>query len=105
MQIDALALNVVDAGEDCLVTCEGVLDRSTASRFRETVDAILDLHPERIYLDCTLVSEIDSTGVGSVMHVVLACRSKGIVLTAGLNETLRRVFDPIGVGALISVNP
>lgn len=105
MQIDALALSVADAGDDWLVSCEGALDRATACRFREAVDAILDLLPERIYLDCSLVSAIDSTGVGAVMHVALACRSKGVTLSASFNETLRQVFAPIGVDSLISLAP
>ena len=103
MRPEVLDLSIADAGDDCLVTCEGPLDHETAGGFRSSVDAVVDLHPERIYLDCGEVSSIDATGVGAVMHIAFACRSRGIVLTARMNETLRRIFDPIGVGQLITL--
>lgn len=105
MRLVSLAVSIADAGEDCLVTCIGDLDLSTASHLRTSVDAVLDLHPDRIFLDCGGVRSIDSAGVGAVMHLALACRTKGIVLTASMNDTLRRVFDPIGLGSLISLRP
>jgi anti-anti-sigma factor len=103
MRTESLGMTVADAGEDCLVTCEGGLDWADAGRFRDSLDAVLDLHPDRIFLDFSRVSSIDPSGVGAVMHLALACRAKGILLTACMNETLRRVFDPIGVSSLISL--
>ena len=103
MQSDSLDLKIADAGEDCLVTCEGDLDVSSACRFRESIDALVALHPERIYLDCDRVSFIDPDGVGAVMHVALACRSRGIMLTASASDWLRRIFDSVGVGSLITL--
>jgi anti-anti-sigma factor len=102
MRPDVLGVTIADAGEDCLVTCDGPLDQETAANFREAVDAVVDLHPERIYLDCAGVSSIDATGVGAVMHLAFSCRSKGIVLTATMNDSLLRIFDPVGVGSIIT---
>ena len=103
MQTDSLDLKIADAGEDCLVTCEGDLDVASACRFREAIDALVALHPERIYLDCDRVAFIDPDGVGAVMHVALACRSRGIMLTASASDWLARVFDSVGVGSLITL--
>ena len=105
MRIDALTVSIADAGEDCLVTCVGGLDQASASAFRSSVDAMVALHPEQIFLDCQGVTFIDSCGVGAVMHLALACRSKGIMLTASLNETLRQIFEPIGMSGLFSPAP
>lgn len=105
MRIDALTVSIADAGEDCLVTCVGELDEASASAFRSAVDAVVALHPEQIFLDCMGVTSIDSCGVGAVMHLALACRSKGIMLTASMNDMLRRVFEPIGVSGLFSPAP
>lgn len=104
MQGDSLGLSIADAGDDCLVTCRGDLDVSTACRFRESVDAVVALHPERIYLDCESVSFIDPDGISAVMHVALACRSRGITLTASASDWLRRIFDSVGVASLITLS-
>ncbi|HJR19599.1 MAG TPA: STAS domain-containing protein [Actinomycetota bacterium] len=103
MQNDSLVLSIADAGEDCLVTCSGDLDVSSACRFRESVDAVVALHPERVYLDCESVAFIDPDGISAVMHVALACRSRGIMLTVGASDWLRRILDSVGVGSLITL--
>ena len=105
MRIDALTVSIADAGEDCLVTCVGGLDDASASAFRSSLDAVVALHPEQIFLDCMGVTCIDPCGVGAVMHLALACRAKGIMLTAAMNDTLREVFEPIGTSGLFSPAP
>lgn len=105
MRIDALTVSIADAGEDVLVTCEGGLDQSSASAFRSSVDAVVALHPEQIFLDCKAVTVIDPCGVGAVMHLAMACRAKGIMLTASMNDALRQVFEPIGMSGLFSPAP
>jgi anti-anti-sigma factor len=105
MRIDALTVSIADAGEDCLVTCVGGLDLASASAFRSALDAVVALHPEQIFLDCMGITFIDSCGVGAVMHLALACRSKGIMLTARLNDTLAQIFEPIGMSGLFTPAP
>jgi anti-anti-sigma factor len=105
MRIDALTVSIADAGEDFLVTCVGGLDQASASEFRSSVDAVVALHPEQIFLDCQGVTFIDSCGVGAVMHLALGCRAKGIMLTAAMNDTLRQVFEPVGISGLFSPAP
>jgi anti-anti-sigma factor len=105
MRIDALTVSIADAGEDCLVTCVGGLDLASASAFRSALDAVVALHPEQIFLDCMGITFIDSCGVGAVMHLALACRSKGIMLTASLNDTLAQIFEPIGMSGLFTPAP
>jgi hypothetical protein len=39
------------------------------------------------------------------MHLALACRAKGIMLTAAMNDSLREVFEPIGTSGLFSPAP
>lgn len=103
MRIDSLDLSIADAGDDCLVTCGGDLDAASATRFRDALDALIELRPERIYLDCDDVSFIDPSGIGAVMHAALACRAKGILLTASANDWLRRILDSVGVASLITL--
>ena len=105
MRIDALTVRIADAGEDCLVTCVGELDEATAGAFRSSVDAVVALHPEQIFLDCMGVTSIDPCGIGAVMHLAMACRAKGIMLTAAMNDTLQQVFEPIGTSGLFSPAP
>lgn len=99
-----LSLSVADAGEEFLVSCEGALQEETAGRFGSTTDALLDLMPERIFLDCSEIANVDATGVAAVVHLALSCRLKGIILTASLSEPLRRLVDAAGVDSLISLS-
>ena len=103
MPADSLDLKIADAGEECLVTCDGDLDVSSACRFRESMDEVISLLPERVFLDCERITFIDPDGIGAVMHVALATRSRGIVLTVNANEWLRRILDSVGVGSLVTL--
>lgn len=103
MRIDSLDLSIADAGEDSLVTCGGDLDATSAFRFREAMDGLVALRPERIYLDCGDVAFIDQAGIGAVMHCAMACRAKGILLTVSATDWMRRILDSVGVAPLITL--
>jgi anti-anti-sigma factor len=105
MAADTFKVAVADAGEDILITCDGELDIMTAEKFRASADWVVALHPEKVHLDCTLVTAVDSIGIKAMMQFASGCRGKGIDLTVSLNPSLQRLLDTIGVSGFFTPAP
>jgi hypothetical protein len=67
------------------------------------MEALIAKLPERIFLDCEPITFIDPDGIGAVMHIALATRTRGIILTVNASGWLRRSLASVGVGSLVTL--
>jgi anti-anti-sigma factor len=92
ISISDLNLDVVTAPEEIIVHCTGKIISSTTGRLQTTVR---DLIPktQRIVLDLTNVSYLDSSGLGAIVGLYLSARRQNCALKLiHLNKRLQELF-------------
>jgi anti-anti-sigma factor len=90
------------------VTLRGELDAHDAPELRRTIADALEARPagERVVLDLTGVSFLDSTILGMLVGVVRRGRDAGGEVRVVLPETAaRRIFEITGVDSALDVYP
>jgi anti-anti-sigma factor len=103
MAVAAFTISVRETVTGCTVICDGDLDMVGAGQFQEAVDDALLRDPHRVYIDCTNVAFIDSTGIRALIHTASLCESRGIALTIGASPAVRHLLDTIGVASLFTL--
>jgi anti-anti-sigma factor len=72
----------------------GLMDYSTIDRFHVDIPSGIS----SVLVDFGELDFIDSTGIGSVLSLIFAAKEQNIAIRfEGLNETVRDVFDTVGV--------
>ena len=102
-----LSVSRQDRPGGAVLTVQGDLDIATVELLRAQVSEVLAEAPERLYLDLSYASFIDSTGC---RELVRAARGGGPAGTAvelvvpPANWRIRRVIDFMQFGALLPVH-
>jgi anti-anti-sigma factor len=72
----------------------GLMDYSTIDRF----DVDIPGGVTAVHVDFGELDFIDSTGIGSVLSLIFAAKERNIpICFVGLNETVKDIFDTVGV--------
>jgi anti-sigma B factor antagonist len=89
-------IKVRKTGTAAILDVQGALRRGKAEFLRETLQQVLDSGIKNIAINLTQVSELDSSGMGALVRVLVAvkngngkCRFFGA--TKRINQTLRMV--------------
>ena len=90
-----------EAGEPC-VRVSGDLDMNGTLRLEGVLDDLLDEAPERILIDLSGASFVDSTGMNLLFSFERDARSRGIAveLVPGPPEVMR-VFETTGLASVL----
>ena len=105
MNAQVFSVSQVNVDEETLVTCRGEFDMMAADRFHVAFEDVLGPEPNRIHIDCSGVSFIDSIGVKALMRAARTCIAREIALTMTPSEPMRRLFETIGVDPLFTYAP
>ncbi|MCP8615729.1 STAS domain-containing protein [Salirhabdus salicampi] len=80
----------------------GELDITTIAEFNDSLKQIEDC--EKVVIDFSKITFMDSTGIGSIMEVIYLSQSEGFsLLFENLNEELQEVFETVGLFQLLKV--
>jgi anti-sigma B factor antagonist len=64
-------------GGESRVAIEGALDARTVAELRPTLDAVVAERPQRVTVDLSLVTLLDSTGVGAIVSLFKRIKAQG----------------------------
>jgi anti-sigma B factor antagonist len=77
-----------------VVTLHGEVDLRSSPRLRDDLIDIIDERPQRLIIDLTHVSYMDSSGVGTLVEIKRRLEQNGGKLAlAGLQPRVRSVFE------------
>lgn len=81
-------------GKAAVVDVAGEIDLNTSSAFQQDLLELLDKSPERIVVNLSGVSYMDSSGVASLVKLLSRVRrAKGSLFLCGLTDRVRGVFE------------
>ena len=103
MLTEMFTISVQGAGEESRVVCSGEFDMAVADRFRQAVDEVLAVAPQRVHFDCSQITFVDSLGLRALMHTQTRCRDKGIDMTITLSPQMQRLFDTVGATQMFAL--
>ncbi|MDY7024275.1 MAG: STAS domain-containing protein [Cyanobacteriota bacterium] len=73
---------------------QGILDGTKASEFRQEITNLVDKGAKIILIDCTDVTFMDSSGLGSFVLALKTVRAAGGKLAlCSINDQLRMLFE------------
>ena len=86
------------------VTVRGEVDVYTAPRLRERLYAVVGDGAQRVVLDLSDMTFIDSTGIGALVGALKRCRSAaGDVVLRGPSAATNRVLELTGLHSVFEV--
>jgi anti-sigma B factor antagonist len=94
--MDAITI-IDDHGPDLRLTCRGEIDLTTAPQLERSVLAALGDGHERVVLDASQVTFLDSSGLRALMVIFTRCDELGSALQLHASEPVKLVFDALGV--------
>ena len=79
-----------ESSDAATISCAGELDVGSCRRLIDAIESTYDPRLERLCIDLSQVTFIDSTGIGCLIHADLQCRKQAVRLeivpgTATLN--------------------
>ena len=87
-----------------LVALHGELDIAAAPKLSHAFSDLLDIGCERVIVDLSQLSFIDSTGIHTLIAAAAAVEDSGGLMTLHApNEHVRRVFDVVRLADLIPI--
>jgi anti-sigma B factor antagonist len=90
--ISELTLEVVESSDEIVVRCSGRITSATAPTLQSRVRALIP-EADRIVLDLTSVSYLDSSGLGALVSVYLSAKRQHCDLRLiNLNQRLKELF-------------
>lgn len=102
----AVTVTTNESGAVPVVHVRGDVDVTAAPMLRDAIDALIGTGHQRLVLDLTEVTFIDSTGLGVVVGRLKGLRRSGGVLTvAASHERVLRVLSITGLDTVIEVAP
>lgn len=85
-----------------VVAVSGELDMSTAPALSQSLDGVLDQHPQDVTLDLAGVDFIDSTGLTLLVRTSNALqRHEGALHLTSPTPPVRRVLEIVGLDGLL----
>lgn len=99
-----LAIQTVPSPECYVVAVTGEIDISNADKLRGAINLVLEQPTERVQLDFSGVSYIDSTGIGVLVGAAHHAkeRGRGLFIT-GAQPNVLRVVQLLGVDKEIDI--
>lgn len=89
----ALTLEAVAQPSAIIVRCKGVLNSTNSSLLKARVKGVLR-QTERVVLDLTDLSQMDSSGLGTIVGVYVSAKNAGCALEIiNLSARLRELFS------------
>src|SRR5215475_1455598 len=89
-----------------VVPLEGDIDLHVSPVVTESLDAVIKKKPERIVIDLSRATFIDSTGVAALILAMQEVEAYGgKFLLAGLQETLRLIFETSRLERIFQIFP
>ena len=87
-----------------IVNVDGSLDAHTVDKFESDVSAAIARGLSCIVLDLTECRYISSRGIGAIMTVARrAEKAQGKLVLAGVRKSVRKIFDTMGLDAVLVV--
>jgi anti-sigma B factor antagonist len=90
------------AGGDPLIKLSGELDMASAETLRETIDSILEEHPQRIVFELSQLTFMDSSGIAIL--ILASNRVEGVELL-NPRTIVRRVIEVAGLTGILGLDP
>ena len=85
---------------------EGDIDLHVSPVVTESLNAIIKKKPERIVIDLSRATYIDSAGVAALILAMQEVEAYGgMLLLSGLQETLRSIFEISGLDRIFRIFP
>ena len=90
----SLITNIRWVGKFAVVDVAGEIDLAHSNRFQSDLDGILVDKPERLILDLTNVSYMDSSGIASLVKMLSRVKVLGASLhLVGMNARVRSLIE------------
>lgn len=85
---------------------EGDIDLHVSPVVTESLNAVIKKKPERIVIDLSRVTYIDSAGVAALILAMQEVEEYGgKFFLCGLQETLRSIFETLGLDRIFRIFP
>jgi anti-anti-sigma factor len=94
---------VEERGDEVVVRPAGELDLQTAPELRDLIQAVRRDGVERVHLDLSEVSFIDSVGLSMIVSAHQRLAADGVPMTVRVPQVLQRLFDISGLGQLLDL--
>ncbi len=95
--------SVEERGDEVVVRPTGELDLQTAPEVRDLIQAVRREGVERVELDLTDVSFIDSVGLSMIVSAHQRLAADGVPMTVVIPSVLQRLFEISGLGQLLDL--
>lgn len=93
-----------DCSEAIMVSIEGRIIYETEKDFKETISGLLKNDKNRIVLDCSGLSYINSAGLGVLINLLKSSKAQGgDIRLAGLNPDIRELFEITNLNHIFSI--
>ena len=100
-----MELRVQDFGETRIVkVLEARIDAAVASKFKDSMRAVTEGGPERVVLDLTDVTFIDSSGLGAVVGAKKLLHGSHVLELAGLTPIVGKVFKLTRMDSVFTIH-
>ncbi len=87
-------IEVTQQGDIQVLHCGGSLDADTAPAFKKVAFDLVGTGTNRIVLDCSNLTFIDSMGLGVLISLLRRVRQRdGDVKVAALNDEVKTIFE------------
>lgn len=95
--------SVEQRGDEVVVRPAGELDLQTAPEVRDLIQAVRREGVERVELDLSEVSFIDSVGLSMIVSAHQRLAADGVPMTVTIPSVLQRLFEISGLGQLLDL--
>jgi anti-anti-sigma factor len=94
---------VEERADEVVVRPAGELDLQTAPELRDLIQAVRREGVERVHLDLSEVSFVDSVGLSMIVSAHQRLAADGVPMTVLVPAALQRLFDISGLGELLDL--
>ncbi len=103
-RVEKLEIDIVDTANGALVSLKGRVDINSSPAVRDKLIALLHTpHPRTVGIDLSGVSDIDSSGVATLIETLKIARNcKTELRLQGLHDRLHRLFEATGILSLFN---
>jgi anti-sigma B factor antagonist len=102
----AIALSITSVGYRTVVSADGEIDLTTIDTFRAALQGVLHSAEREVWIDLTLVTFMDSTGLHALVDIQRALdgdhRSLAVIASPG---AITRSIEHSGLDRVLSVHP
>jgi len=95
--------SVDERGDEVVVRPRGELDLQTAPEVRDLIQAVRRDGVERVELDLSDVSFVDSVGLSMIVSAHQRLAADGVPMTVVIPSVLQRLFEISGLGELLDL--